>query len=190
MWPPTRRAGPPSRSVLRGWGVGEEGVPSGVRRRSSLQGSRCSVATNVFVRDMDLATLNALDGLRLESCGRVHTVARSAISSGHHNGVPSAETGLPNPGPLTTMAPPGGCTAQQGNHLPAPDWWFSPLRWGADGMPRRRSSSQLWPELVPTKCLWSCKVGPRLHGLDGGVPSSPALLHVLSLCLCWARLLA
>ena len=40
--PPTRRVWPPSRSVLRGRGVGEEVVPSGVRRRASLQGGRCS----------------------------------------------------------------------------------------------------------------------------------------------------
>ena len=71
----------------------------------------------------------------------------------------------------------------------APNWWFSPLRWEAGGMLRRRSSSQLCPELVPRKCHWSCKVGPRLRGSDGGVPSSPALQHVFSLCLCWTAAL-
>ena len=58
---------------------------------------------------------------------------------------PCGETGLPNPGPPTTMAPPWrqhGArrkppTLSLRERVAAPDWWFSPLRWEADGMLRR-----------------------------------------------------
>ena len=60
------------RAVCSGWGV-----PSGVRRQVCREaGAR--VATNVFVRDMDLATFNALDGRRLEIVADGLTLWRGA----------------------------------------------------------------------------------------------------------------
>ena len=39
---------------------------------------------------------------------------------------------------------------------------------------RQRSSSQLWPEHVPRKCLWSCKAGLRPHGCEGACTAARA----------------
>ena len=141
--PPTRRVWPPSRSVFRGRVVEEEGVPSGVRRRASLQGRRC-LATNVFLRDMDLATFNALDGRRLEIVADGLTLWRGAQLVVDTTIVsPLRRDGSPKPGATNHDE-----AALEAVRRKKESRWFSPLRWEADGMLRRCSSSQLWPELV------------------------------------------
>ena len=52
--------------MLEGGGVGEERVPVGVCRAQVCREAGGRVATNVFIRDLDLAEFNAFDNRRVE----------------------------------------------------------------------------------------------------------------------------
>ena len=167
--------------------LGRRGYPLKVAAAQVCREGGARVSTNFYVRDMDLAVFNALDSRRLE------VVADGLTLFG---GAQPPKTQLSS-GPCTEMGPPEErCTRQYGAGRSAhtrnwqetkggPVWWCWPLKWVYGGTQRPPSLFPLWPRLGRCQFGRSCRLGLRLRGFAGGVPSLRAARRVVPLCRCW-----
>ena len=93
------------------------------------------VSTNVFVKDMDLATFNALDSRRLEVVADGLTLFGTGPTHHRHNSPPLHRDGTARK--RAAYVHTGSRTAQEGTHTPGigkrtkgrPAWWCWPLKW-------------------------------------------------------------
>ena len=119
------------------------------------------VSSNMFVRDMDLATFNALDGRRLE-----------IVADGLTLCLFSGLMGRPGQELQTTTVPfwrwhaagrkPPISSSQE--RMVVHVWWSLPPSSAGAGTVRRHSSSQRWLMHGLKKFHWCCKAAPRLPG--------------------------
>ena len=154
------RAACPEAGVL-----GKRGFPLERAAAQVCKEAGARVSTNMFVRDMDLAAFNALDGRRLEIVADGLSLWQGAQLAIDTTMVLSG--GMERPGQeLQTTTVPLWMWRVEGRKPPTQSsrergaahvWWCLPPKWGRGGTPRRLSSSQHWPKHGPRKSRCCCK---------------------------------
>ena len=140
--------------------LGKRGFPLECAAAQVCREAGARVASNVFVRDMDFAAFDALDQHRLEIVADGFTLWRGGQLAIDTTMVSTLEREL-GQGQLITMvlcwrwrdAGRKQPALSSPGEVAALVLWSSLPKLVGGGTVRRRSSSQLWLEHVPRKCL-------------------------------------
>ena len=151
-------------------------LESAVARVCREAGAR--VSTNVLVRDLDLLPLQHVDARRLEVVadglplfhGAQIAVDTTLVSPLRRDGTPPTVVAHGKTALLCVMPARGKSAFIQSSqgHMDELDWSFSPVKWEADGLQRRKLSSVNWRGQSLAKNLPPSAPARNSRGSGGG----------------------